>query len=232
MQENISVSAPPQNKRFNYRFWVVLFVFVGPAFVYVLFYHFSKVRCTPLMMLQNEDSTVHVLPPFQFYTQNGTSFNQDSLRKTYHVANFIFTTCPGICIPLSKRFSELQETLKNSDKVRLISYSVDPITDSVPVLKAYARKYKAINGKWIFLTGDENEMIKIVKDGYKQAVLKTPEGKEQITHSDRVVLVDKDLRIRGFYNLLDGEIGEKEKQRLLDEINVLDCEYREKAQSN
>jgi protein SCO1/2 len=227
MQGN-SISASPEKRKFNFRFWVVLFIFVGPALTYIILNNFTATKCKPLLILRNEDSTVHTIPNFRFLTQNAKVFTQDSLKKTYHVANFIFTTCPGICIPLSKKFTELQEKIKDSRKVRLISYSVDPSHDTPEVLQAYAQKHKAIPGKWIFLTGNEDEMFRIVKDGYKQAVLKTPEGKERITHSEHVVLVDKDLRIRGFYNILDGEIGEKEFKRLTEEINVLDCEYREK----
>lgn len=227
MQGN-PISASPEKRKFNFRFWVVFFIFVGPALTYIILTNFTATKCKPLVILRNEDSTVHTIPNFRFLTQNSTDFTQDSLKKTYHVANFVFTTCPGICIPLSKKFTELQEELKDSRKVRLISYSVDPAHDTPQVLHAYAQKHKAIPGKWIFLTGNEDEMFRIVKDGYKQAVLKTPEGKERITHSERVVLVDKDLRIRGFYNILDGEIGEKEFKRLTEEINVLDCEYREK----
>lgn len=228
MQGN-PISASPKKRKFNFRFWVVLFIFIGPAIIYIALTNFTATKCKPLMILpKEEDSTAHTIPNFSFQTQDGTVFTQDSLKKTYHVANFVFTTCPGICIPLSKKFTELQEELKDSKKVRLISFSVDPAHDTPPILKAYAQKQKAIAGKWIFLTGNEDDMFRIVKDGYKQAVLQTPDGKERITHSDRVVLVDKDLRIRGFYNILDGEIGDKEFKRLTEEINVLDCEYREK----
>jgi protein SCO1 len=211
---------------------MVLVIFFVPIVIWLWMVRNVNVKCKPLMTVPcdvvNGDTIPCTVPPFSFRTQDGTTFTQDSLRNYYTVANFVFTTCPGICINLSEQFAKLQEDIKDSQDVKLISYTVDPETDSVPVLKAYAERYKAISGKWVFLTGPEADIVRVVKEGYKQPVMKTPKGIEKVTHSNMVVLIDKELRIRGFYNLIDKFEGKKEMKRLTDEINVLACEFRAK----
>lgn len=218
------------------KFFVALSILLLPLIVWFMISQLGDTRCKPLMMVQDVtesgDSLPHVLPPFQLLNQRGEAFNQDSLRGYYHVANFIFTTCPGICVPITEHFVKLQEKVADAPEVRLVSYSVDPETDTPEVLRKYANKHGAIPYKWTFLTGAESDIVRVIKDGYMQAVLKTPDGKEKVTHSGFLVLVDKDLRLRGFYDVLNPQIGKKEFDRLVDEINVLACEYNAREKKN
>jgi len=211
------------------KFFAGLAILLLPLLIWLYISQLGEVRCKPLMLLKtvdaNNDSIPHVIPDFSLTNQNGQVFTQDSLKGYYHVANFIFTTCPGICIPMTQQFKNLQAEIKDSPEVRLVSFTVDPETDTPEVLKKYAKKYGAIPGKWTFLTGKDSLLTSIIKDGYKQAVMKTPDGQEKVTHSPFFVLIDKDLHVRGFYNALDPHKGEKEFKRILEEINVLGCEY-------
>ena len=212
-------------------FWIGLTILIGPLVLWLLFITLTTTKCKPLMMLKTTnaagDSIPHTLPAFQFVDQYGRPFGPAQLKGKYHVANFIFTTCPGICKRLSKRFTELQEAAKDAKNVVLVSYSVDPLNDTVPALAAYAKRQGAIKDKWYFVTSaDERQMFDLIIKGYLQAAVKTPDGVEKVTHSSVAVLLDKDLRIRGFYTLIDDNFGDKELDRLKDEINVLECEYR------
>lgn len=231
MDNKIGQSGRGKPNRFG--FYVLIVVLIVPACAYILINTFGKHHCKSLMILRDEasgeDSLPHYIPPFEFKNQYGETFTRDSLGNGFTVVDFVFTTCKGICIPLSKKFAILQEDLKSVKHVKLLSISVDPVTDSVPALAEYAKKYGAIKGKWNFLTGNEKEIVKIVMHGFKQPHFIDPAGIEKVTHSDRTVLIDKDFRIRGFYQLIDNDYGSQEYKRLLEEINVLTCEYQEKA---
>ena len=213
----------------RFKFFAALVILLLPLLIWFVIAQFGETRCKPLMIvydhLPSGDSTAHVIPPFALTNQRGEAFTQDSLRGHYHVANFIFTTCPGICVPITEHFVKLQEKIKDAPEVRLVSYSVDPETDTPEVLRKYANKHAAIPYKWTFLTGPDSVILNVVRDGYKQSALKTPDGPEKVTHSGFLVLVDKDLRLRGFYDVLNPQIGKKEFERLVEEINVLGCEY-------
>jgi protein SCO1/2 len=123
---------------------------------------------------------------------------------------------------MSLNFQHLQEKIMNYSDVKLISFSVDPARDSVPVLYQYAEKYGANPHYWKFLTADKNQIIEIATKGYFLPLDLSGKGKEfGITHSEMAVLVDKDLRIRNFYDLTNPN-----SIKTIDEdIRVLKFEY-------
>ncbi len=119
--------------------------------------------------------------------------------------DFVFTRCPGACPVLSKRLAELSRELP-LDRVNLVSLSVDPEHDRPAVLEAYAAKLAA-PPQWYFLTGAKAEIYGLIRDGFKLLVddsqLKS-EG-DPIVHSNSFVLVDRQGRIRGYYNAFEPE---------------------------
>lgn len=221
------------NKKGKIRVIIALTILLLPASLILFLSKCSDQHCKPLMVVPSSENadTPHTIPNFRFVNQEGKTITQDSLKGYYHVADFIFTTCPGICKDLSQNFQKLQDKTKDFAELKIISFSVDPVNDSVPVLAAYAQKYKADKHKWYFLTGQEDSIFNVIIQGYKQSAYKSPLGKEKVTHSPVSVLVDKDLRIRGFYNLIDPDKGESEFKRLIEEIDVLRCEYRNKPKN-
>lgn len=218
------------NKKNTGKKWVIvaLGLLLLPAFLLIVFSISSTQRCKPLMILPSADGggTPHHIPSFAFSSQTGRVIKTEDLRGYYHVADFIFTTCPTICKDLSRNFRNLQEKSKDFPELKLVSFTVDPVTDSVPTLARYAKAQNADPNGWFFLTGPEEPIYQTIINGYKQPAYKTPLGKERVTHSPMFVLVDKDLRIRGFYNTIDPDSGEREFKRLIEEIDVLRCEYR------
>lgn len=149
---------------------------------------------------------------FEFTNRDGTPVTPATLAGKPYVADFIFTSCPGVCPVLSKRMQEFAATVPTGE-VNLVSVSVDPETDTPDVLEAYAQKHDA-GETWYFLTGTRDDVHRLVKDGF-QLVLDDsakqgenpaiPEGQEPIVHSNRFVLVDAQGRIRGYYNAFDAE---------------------------
>jgi len=171
------------------------------------------------------DTAWHRLPDFVLLNQDSVVFTADSLRGYIHVADYFFTRCPGICPRLSSAMRMIQDYLgEKAKKVRLVSYTVDPGHDSPAALREYAQRYGADLRRWTFVTGADTTLYRLAMKGYLIPVDKSPDstqGELGYVHSDMLVLVDPELRIRGFYSGLDS----LQAKRLLDDINLLLLEY-------
>lgn len=169
------------------------------------------------------DTLFHRLPAFgaTFENQDGRPFSADSLRGRMHVAAFIFTRCPGICRSLSKSMQDLQAEVdyawRQTGDIRLVSYSIDPARDSLPTLRAYAQRHSATPGLWSFVRAPQDSVFRLAIGGYLVPVQGQGGVEDGFTHSEMLILVDPQLRIRGFY---DGTRA-AELKRLKDEIKVL-----------
>ena len=117
------------------------------------------------------------------------------------------------------------EAFKNDDSIKILSFSIDPVRDSVAVLKAYAGKYGAINGKWHFLTGEKEAVFKLAMEGFMLSASEDRTNPDNFDHSPKLVLVDKQGWVRGFYDATDA----LEVDRLITEINVLKDIYDKRA---
>lgn len=143
------------------------------------------------------------LPQFSLKNQQDAQFGSAQLRGKVWIAGFMFTRCPTICPRITRAMRQLQERAANEGRdVQLVSFSVDPENDTPAVLRQYARQYDADLSSWSFLTGDVETVKRTVVDGFKLAL----EGKADagapdfgILHGSHLVLVDRELRIRGYY---------------------------------
>ena len=143
--------------------------------------------------------TTHEIPNFSFVNQNGDIINQESEKNKLYIANFFFTSCPSICIDLTKNLKLVQDAFDAND-ILILSHSVDPKIDSVERLKKY-KKINDINGKnWFFLRGDINEIIKMAQLGYFAIASIDNHIENSLIHTENIVLVDSESRIRGVYN--------------------------------
>jgi len=150
---------------------------------------------------QRTVSSYGTVPDFTLINQDGKNFGLSDLRGKIWIADFIFTTCPGPCPMISNRMSELQEPLKKTD-VHLVSFSVDPAKDTPQVLRGYAEKLGAESGRWDFLTGPQSTIYNLSRDGFKLAV---GEEKGVPIHSTRMILVDRQGAIRGYYDAAEAD---------------------------
>lgn len=141
------------------------------------------------------------VPAFQLTNQDGKPFGSAQLTGKIWIADFIFTTCPGPCPIISSRMSDLQRPLEKTD-VQLVSFSVDPETDTPEVLRRYAEKLKAEPTRWNFLTGEKSAIYDLSQHGFKLAVAESGDAPDQPVHSSRFVLVDRQGLIRGYYDAL------------------------------
>jgi protein SCO1/2 len=169
------------------------------------------------------DSTVqyiskyHTIADFSFVNQNGKTITQKDYEGKVFVADFFFTTCGSICPKMTTNLAEVQKAIINNPKVMLLSHTVFPETDSVPVLKAYALKNGVIDSKWNLVTGDKKEIYTMARKSYLAVKLGKPEELYDMVHTENFVLVDTKKRVRGFY---DGTKKEDMK-RLIEDINFL-----------
>lgn len=145
--------------------------------------------------------TYAVVPDFQLTDQTGKPFGSSELRGKVWVANFIFTTCQGPCPRMSSQFRAIQKQAGEPEGVRFVSLTIDPKNDTAPVLAEYAKRFQADPAKWVFLTGPVPELNKLAAGPFHAGEI---DG--SLTHSTRFTLVDKTMRIRGYYDSSDTEM--------------------------
>jgi len=162
----------------------------------------------------------HKISDFQLVNQNGDTITQADFEDKIYVADFFFTRCQTICPIMAVNMSELQEYYKNDDDLKFLSHSVTPIIDSVSVLREYADKQKAINGKWEITTGKKAHIYELARKSYFAVLDEGDGGDQDFIHTEQFVLVDKNKQIRGFYDGTDAE----EIERIIKDIAVLKSE--------
>jgi protein SCO1/2 len=170
------------------------------------------------------DTVFHTIPNWKLTDENGVEFLGETLKGRIYVADFFFTRCESICPKMSTQLTRVQDVFSSEENVQLASFSVDPSHDSPEVMKEYAKKYDAKAGKWHFLTGTKTQIYPLAVKGYYVPVadaseydkaVKNPD--ETFIHSEKLILIDKEGHIRGFY---DGT-NKKDVDRLILEIRVL-----------
>jgi protein SCO1/2 len=143
------------------------------------------------------------VPDFKLTERNGTDVNLARLRGKIWIADFIYTTCTDTCPLQTAAMAELQKEFAAKPEVQFVSVSVDPDRDTPQVLSVYADKHAADRQRWFFLTGQRDQVIKLIRDGFHLSVAALPAGAEQsgmIPHSPRFVLIDGQAQIRGYYD--------------------------------
>ena len=164
----------------------------------------------------------HSIADFKLINQNGDTISQADYADKIYVADFFFTTCPTICPVMTANMADIQQIIKDDDEVMLLSHSVTPEIDSVPQLKKYALEKGVIDAKWNLVTGDKKQIYELARKSYLAALDDGDGGPYDMIHTENFILVDKERRIRGFY---DGTSSEEVTQ-LLEDLKVLKSSYR------
>ena len=152
------------------------------------------------------DSTVqhigndHKIADFAFTNQNGEVITQKDYENTIYVADFFFTTCPTICPKMTDNMVWLQNQLKSNPEVKLLSFSVTPDIDTPDVLKKYAQEKGVDDSRWNLVTGNKKDIYYLARKSYLAVKTGKPEELYDMVHTENFILVDKNKRIRGFYN--------------------------------
>jgi protein SCO1 len=150
------------------------------------------------------DKAFHQIRPFTFTTQENKTFSEKDMEGKICVADFFFTSCPGICPKLATSMAALQKEFLNDDGILLLSHTVTPGKDSVPVLKEYAQNNNVEYKRWKLLTGKQSDIYDLGRRYYfVEEDLGVNSDSTVFLHTENFVLVDKNRRIRGIYNGLD-----------------------------
>lgn len=135
------------------------------------------------------------VPEFHLTSQDGKPFDSKGLAGKIWVADFIYTNCPGPCPRMTSQMKEVQGSIGKMPDVRIVSFTVDPERDTPEVLAAYARQRGAAHDDWYFLTGPPEALQTLDRDVFKLGNLNA-----SFEHSTRFTLVDRQSRIRGYYD--------------------------------
>lgn len=213
-------------KRYNY-FLIGLAIF-SVIFLSISFHLLTPKKKLPIYnpsMVNSElvDSTVqhvskyHTIADFSFTNQNGKTITQKDYEGKIYVADFFFTTCPTICPIMQDNMVKIQKAFKDNSKFKLLSHTVMPDIDSVPVLKKYALEKGVIDSKWNLVTGDKKDIFYIARKSYLAVKTETEGELYDMVHTENFILVDENKRVRGFY---DGT-NKEEVDRLIEDIDFL-----------
>jgi protein SCO1/2 len=148
-----------------------------------------------------------VVPAFHLLDERGQPFTEEALRGHITIVSFIFTRCDTICPVTSMKMAHLQEqTFDVGDKVKLLSFSVDPGYDTPPRLAAYAQRFGADPTRWRFVTGQPDRVKALIEGPFMtstQVEGTQADGAPNIAHGGYFLLVDPTLHIRGSFSSND-----------------------------
>lgn len=169
-----------------------------------------------------KDTIYHSVKPFSFINQEGKVITDKDYEGKIYVADYFFTTCKSICPKMATELLRVQEKFEYTKGiVQILSHTVNPENDSVPVLKAYADMIHAKTDMWNFVTGDKKQLYDMARESYMVNAMEGDGGPDDFIHSELFILVDKEKHIRGIYDGTDI----KAVNDLLDDIKVLIAEY-------
>ena len=151
-----------------------------------------------------DNKTFHQIRSFALLNQENKPFTEKDIEGKICVADFFFTSCPGICPKMTKSMADIQMEFMNDDEIMLLSHSVNPEKDSVSILKKYAKEKNINFNRWKLLTGNKDEIYDL---GRKYYFVEEDEGikkgNDVFLHTENFILIDKQRHIRGIYNGLD-----------------------------
>jgi protein SCO1/2 len=145
------------------------------------------------------DTIYHSIPPFRLLNQDSIWVDNATFKGKIYVADFFFTTCPSICPLMKSQLLRVAERYKNNPKVGILSHTVDPEHDTIPVLKEYAQRLSARPEQWNFVWGNRDTIYNLAQAYFTprpEADVAVPGG---FNHSGLIVLVDTKGRVRGAF---------------------------------
>ena len=169
----------------------------------------------------NGDTVYHQVQNFELVNQYGDTVNQNTLTNKIVVANFFFATCQSICPEMSNNLKDVQAAFLEDENFLILSHSVNPLHDTVEVLKIYSELYGAKQGTWHLLTGDKKQIYGLAKNSYLVNALEDDGSPEGFLHSELFLLVDSKGRLRGMY---DGT-NKVDVQKLITDVRLLKTEH-------
>ena len=163
------------------------------------------------------DTIYHTIGDFRVHNQDGKVITNNTFSDKLYVADFFFTTCPSICPVMTAQMLRIYEEYHTNEKVNLVSYTIDPRHDSIPVLKEYADKLEVSSDTWHFVRASMDSIYNLAEKSYMVRAAEGQFAPGGFIHGGAFALVDSQRRIRGLY---DGTRPE-DIDRLIAEIKIL-----------
>jgi protein SCO1/2 len=184
----------------------VMLVFIVPVTAWALLNLYEKkLQALPVIGKTRE----HRISDFKLTNQDGMIKSTDDWENKIVVANFFFTHCPVICPKMTNNLKKINKFFENDPTVLINSFSVDPERDSTAQLKKYADHFAINTWNWNLLTGDKKEIYRLARNSFIVVATDGDGGAEDFIHSEKLVLIDKQKRIRGYYDgTSDKEVGQ------------------------
>lgn len=170
--------------------------------------------------LNNGDTMYHTIVPFSFINQFGEKVSDSTTKDKIYIANFFFATCQSICPRMNTQLGRVQNAFTKDNEVLFLSHTINPSNDTVEVLAQYGAKYGAIKNKWHLLTGPKPAIYDLAKTSYLINAVEDDGTAEGFIHSEFLLLIDKQKRIRGTYDGTDSIMVNK----LIEDIKLLKTE--------
>lgn len=183
-------------------------------------YHPIAIDSTAAISGKIPDTTYHTIPQFSLSTVKGMKVTSALLKDKIYIANFFSIPCLTTCPQLFSQLNRVQEIFSNNPEVFIVSHIIATDTTSKEVVQEFISANAVDSPRWLFLTGDTNELVELSRKGYFTSGIEDNQEKNRMVDSsnmEKLALVDKKGRIRGYYNGTDPE----EVDRLLVEIKVL-----------
>jgi len=164
-----------------------------------------------------QDTIYHIIGQFSLTNQYGETISNATVKNKIYIADFFFATCQSICPEMSTNLVTVQKEFEKDDSLLILSHSVNPLHDTVEVLKGYALTYGAKKDKWHFLTGNKKTIYDLAKNSYLVNALENDGTPEGFLHSELFLLIDTKGRIRGMYDGTD----KAQVTKLISDIKLL-----------
>ena len=168
--------------------------------------YYNSEEFTPQWLEANSEELdgFHQIPAFSFTNQDGDRITDRSFENKIYVAGFFFSTCPGICPTIQSKLSVVQDKYLGHPDVRILQHSIQPSTDTVEVLSAYADRNHIDSDFWHLVTGDTDEIYALAKSAYFASDdLGNEQNFADFLHTESLLLIDQNRHIRGIYNGLN-----------------------------
>ncbi|HTD98684.1 MAG TPA: SCO family protein [Mucilaginibacter sp.] len=219
---------------------ILVLILAVPGFLYYLLTVKGKNRYHPLPIYGTKtlaktthrvhgkdipDTIYHTLADFKLYDQEGKPVSLKTFDNKIFVVGFFYSHCPTVCNEMNSNIDSLAKNYTKTKMLSFVSITVDPGRDSIKALSAYATKFSAKLPQWMFLTGDTTTIYQLARKGFLVNAIQA--GKDDFIYSDKLILVDQNKRIRGYYS----GASAADILRLHDEIKVLIYEELRKKES-
>lgn len=200
----------------NLTIWFLLIVFALPFSAYALYTLYKNTRPLPVYGTVS-DKPEHRVGNYQLVDQEGKQFDAGVWKDRIVVVDFFFTSCATICPDLTRNLRKVSEEFRDDEDIRIASFTVDPESDSASVLKEYADRYGISDARWQMLTGDKKQIYLLARNGFKVVATEGDGDAGDFIHTEKFILLDREQRIRGYYN----GTNEKEVNKLIKDIKKL-----------